>query len=123
MTYADTDFFLALIKETDWLKGNAARLLVQYQNRLWTSLMTVVELLLLSESLRLDPERIVVDVAELAEIRGTDVRLLLLAAHYMKEHRLRTFDAFHAAFAQGDEILSSDKAFDRVGLKRVRLEE
>lgn len=29
MTYADTDFFLALLKPTDWLKKNARRILVE----------------------------------------------------------------------------------------------
>ncbi len=54
--------------------------------------------------------------------RGTDIKLLLLAAHFMKEHHLRTFDTLPGALCQGDEILSSDAAFERVGLKRIPLE-
>ncbi len=123
MTYADTDFFLALIKESDWLKTRAARLLERYKGKLWTSVFTIVEMLLLSESLRLDTERIVVDVAAIAEVRDVDERLLLLAAHFIKEYGLRTFDALHAAFSLGDEIISSDKVFEKVGLKRIPLEE
>ena len=122
MTYADTDFFLALIKEKDWLKSKAERLLEQYRGNIWTSIMTVTEVMLLSEGLKLDPERMVIDVVRIAELRGVDVRVPLLAAHFMNEYKLRTFDALHAAFSQGDEILSSDKAFDKVGLKRIALE-
>ena len=122
MTYADSDFFLAIIKEKDWLKGRAARLLERYRGALWTSVITVAELLLLAEGFKLDPERIVVDVTEIAQVRDVDRSRLLLAAHFMKEDGLRTFDALHAALAQGDEILSSDKAFDRVGLRRIPLE-
>ena len=69
-----------------------------------------------------DPERIVVDVSHIAEIRGIDERILLLAAHFMKEYGLRTFDAMHAAVGRGDEILSSDKVFEKVGLRRIPLE-
>ena len=122
MTYADTDFFLALIKERDWLKARARKLLERYKGRLWTSAFAVVEMLLLSEGLRLDPERIIVDVSQIAEVRGFDVSILLLAAHFMKEYGLRTFDALHAAVGRGDEILSSDKVFERLGLKRIPLE-
>jgi predicted nucleic acid-binding protein len=122
VTYADTDFFLALIKEKDWLKSKVEKLLEQHKGRLWTSMVTIAEMMLLAEGFRLDPERIVVDVAQLAEVRGVDIRLLLLAAHFMKEYGLRTFDSLHAAFCQGDEILSSDKVFERVGLSRIPLE-
>lgn len=122
MTYADTDFFLALIKETDWLKARARSLLAAYRGHLWTSVVTIVELLLLAREFELDPEVIVLDSAEIAEIRGTDVKILLAAAHFMKEFGLHTFDALHAAFAQGDEILSSDRVFDKIGLKRIPLE-
>ena len=79
MTYADTDFFLALMKERDWLKSRAAELLERYKDRLWTSVFTVVEMLLLSEAFKLDPERIVVNVSELAEVRGSDRKVLLRA--------------------------------------------
>jgi len=122
LTYADTDFFLALIKATDWLKSPAQRLFETYRDKLWTSVVTIIEVLLLAERLQLDPERLVVNVSEIAEVRGVERTTLLLAAHFMKEYKLHTFDALHAAFAQGDEILSSDRAFDRVGLKRVPLE-
>ena len=122
MTYADTDFFLAIIKEKDWLKAKARKRLDQFQGRLWTSVVTIIEILLLTDKLRLDPERIVVNVSQLAEIRGTDTKLVLLAAHFMKEYHLKTFDALHAALCQGDVILSSDAAFERVGLKRIPLE-
>lgn len=122
MTYADTDFFLALIKTTDWLKSPAKRLFEQHRDRLWTSVVTVIEMLLLSERMQLDPERIVMDVTEIAEVRGADRTKLLLAAHFMQENKLHTFDALHAAFAQGDEILSSDRVYDRIGLKRIPLE-
>ena len=122
MTYADTDFFLALIKPTDWLKSPAKRLFEQYRDGLWTSVVTVIEMLLLSERMQLDPERIVMDVTEIAEVRGVDRTKLLLAAHFMRENKMHTFDALHAAFAQGDEILSSDRVYDRIGLKRIPLE-
>ncbi|WP_457741287.1 hypothetical protein [Thermococcus sp.] len=40
----------------------------------------------------------------------------------MKEHNLNPFDAVHAAKC-GGEIISSNKAFDELGIKRIKLEE
>ena len=122
MTYADTDFFLALMKQEDWLKAKARKRLKEFKGRLWTSAAAVIEIMLLAEAYQLEADRIVLDVTEIAEVRGVEVRLLQSAACYMVEDGLRTFDALHAAFCQGDEILSSDKVFERVGLKRIPLE-
>ncbi len=47
MIYADTDFFLALLKPKDWLKQGAERLLVEHKGELVTSPVTLTELLLL----------------------------------------------------------------------------
>ena len=122
MPYADTDFFLAIIKETDWLKSRAYRLKTRYKGLLWTSLATLIELLLLSRRYGLDPEIVAISASEIAEVRGVGMQVVLLAAHYMREKGLNTFDAVHAAFVGADEIISSDKVFDRVGLRRIPLE-
>ena len=48
MVYADTDFFLALMKESDWLQEAAKRILEEYSDEIWTSPVTLIELLLLA---------------------------------------------------------------------------
>jgi predicted nucleic acid-binding protein len=123
VTYADTDFFLAILKETDWLKSRARRMLLKHKKDLWTSPVTAIELLLLADRTGLDAERLILDMTQIAELRGIDARILLAAAHYMKEHSAHTFDALHAAFCDSDSIISSDKIFDRIGLRRIPLED
>ncbi len=122
MIYADSDFFLALLKRDDWLKQNAKRIYQKYKGQIWTSGVTLIEMLLICEEYELDPERVIVDILEIAEIRGIDVNKVLLAAHFMKEENLNVFDSMHASFCGEDVIISSDKAFDRIGLKRIKLE-
>jgi predicted nucleic acid-binding protein len=117
--YADTDFFLALLKGSDWLKANAVRLLSRYKSEIHTSETTYVELMLLSQKYHLDPISVVADVMAITK---TSDATFLKAAHLIKENRVSVFDAFHAAHA-GQEILSSDKVYDRLGINRVKLEE
>lgn len=62
MTYADTDFFLALLKPTDWLKENAKLLLEEEKGAITTSEATYIELMLLSKKYDLDPERLTADM-------------------------------------------------------------
>ena len=53
MPYADTDFFLALVKDKDWLKARAGDLLAAYSDQLWTSLFTLIEILLVADRYKL----------------------------------------------------------------------
>lgn len=121
--YADTDFFLALMKNKNWLKRRAEELYNTYEGEISTSGVTLVELLLLSSRYKLDPERLITDCLQLVEdIKGLPPKKALLAAHYMKEKNFSVFDAFHGAFAE-EEIISSDKIYEKIGLKRIKLEE
>ncbi len=75
MIYADTDFFLALLKKDDWLKQKAEHIYKKNKGKIWTSLIAVIEMLLLAEEYNLDPERLVVDVLEIVEVRGMDINI------------------------------------------------
>ncbi len=119
MIYADTDFFLALIKEKDWLKENAKRILNEYKGQITTSIITFIELALLAKKHNLDIVKIFTSVMAICNV---DDEKLLKAAIYIRDYGLGVFDAFHAAYCDG-KIISSDSAYDRVGIKQIRLEE
>ena len=118
MIYADTDFFLALLKPKDWLKEGAKKLLEKYKGEITTSVITFVELMLLAKRYELDPIELTSSVMALCNI---DDERLLRAAICIKEHNINVFDAFHAAYC-GDTIISSDTIFEKLGIKRIRLE-
>ena len=48
MVYADTDLFLALLKQETEIGKAAKRLLKKYEGRIWTSPVTLIELLLVA---------------------------------------------------------------------------
>ncbi|MBI2232400.1 MAG: PIN domain-containing protein [Candidatus Aenigmarchaeota archaeon] len=120
MPYADSDFFLALLKESDWLSQKAEKILKQYKGQIWTSHWSLVEILLVSDEYFLDPEIIINSIRQIAEIKG-DADIILAAAHLMKKRGMRTFDALHAVSCNSDKIISSDSIFDTF-LERIRLE-
>ena len=123
MVYADTDFFLALLKEEDWLQESARKLLHEHKGKIWTSSATLIELLLVADEFNLGPERLVADVLKIAQLKASSPNEFIMAAHNMAKYNVTTFDALHAAFCGNDtEIISSDKVFDRLGLTRIPLE-
>lgn len=119
MIYADTDFFLALLKDKDWLKENAKRILERYKGQITTSVVTFIELGLLAKRYDLDVVRIFTSVMAIC---GIEDERPLKAAIYIRDYGLWVFDAFHAAYCR-EKIISSDSAYERVGIERIKLEE
>ncbi|MES3516309.1 MAG: type II toxin-antitoxin system VapC family toxin [Natronomonas sp.] len=118
--YADLDFWLALLKDDDWLGDRAESLLEEYEADLEVSLATFIELFLVEERFAFDRERAVTAILELATYEG-DPNVVYQASENIDEG-LNTFDAFHAALS-GGSIISSDRAYDeRTGTSRIRLE-
>jgi len=118
--YADLDFWLALLKDDDWLNNRAERLLEEHEGELAVSLATFIELFLVEERFAFDRERAVTAILELATY-SSDPDVVYQASEHIDEG-LNTFDAFHAALS-GGSIVSSDGAYDDLGgVERVRLE-
>jgi predicted nucleic acid-binding protein len=115
--YADTDFFLALLKPSDWLKEKAKDILEEYKGSITTSEVTFIELMLLAKRYNLDFIEITTSVMNIC---GIDDPTFLKAAMYIEEGA-GVFDSFHAAHCQG-KIISSDKIYDKLGIQRIELE-
>ncbi|RLM94443.1 type II toxin-antitoxin system VapC family toxin [Halobellus sp. Atlit-38R] len=118
--YADLDFWLALLKEDDWLADRAELLLDEYEGELEVTLTTFIELFLVEERFSFDRERAVTAILELAAYDG-DPNVVYQASENI-EDGLNTFDAFHAALS-GGAIISSDQAYDGLSsVNRIRLD-
>lgn len=117
--YADTDFFVALVKEDDWLQENARKLYEEYGSELETGLPTFIELCFLSREYDWEIEKVVTNVLQMAEI-DFEEKIVYQAIEYM-DQGLNVLDAFQAA-KSGSQIISSDKEFDSIDLERVKLE-
>lgn len=117
--YADTDFWLALLKEDDWLAERAEARLEEHRGELEVSLATFIELFLIEDRFAFDRETATLAILELAET-DVDPDIVFQASAYIDDG-LNTLDAFHAALAD-DAIISSDQAFETIELDRVALE-
>ena len=120
MPYADTDFFIALADTNDRLNASALSVYERYRGAIYTSLAVAIEVALIFVRRNQSVERAIGDVISIAHLHDADPNKAMLAAHLIDGEGMSVFDAFHAAFCDG-EIISSDHVYDRINLHRIKL--
>ncbi len=116
--YADTDFLLALAKETDWLKSKAKQLLDKYKGKIWTSIATIIEILLVSKRENLDLQKLLISLYGFISVKGITLGQALDSAEYIENYNFGVFDSLHASLAGQSPIISSDSVFDKIGINK-----
>lgn len=120
--YVETDFLLALAKDSDWLQGSAEDALNEYEVE--TSAFTYLELLLARERYEFDYVPLVANLLELVPVRDEEEKQIVLKAVNYYAEGMTSFDAFHAATAEtrGVDVLSSEQDYEDIEVDRVPLE-
>ena len=124
--YAELDFILALSKEEDWLKQKAEQLYKKHKTEIWTSQFTIEEAFICSKKLNRNPLDLVNDIYDLFEVINVqlDIEGYAETAFIMSKYNSTPFNSLHAIAAKNDgTIISSDSIYDKIGLKRIKLEE
>ena len=121
--WADTDFLLALVKESDWLKSKAEQILKKYAGSITTSMSVLIEVALVCQRLGISVRETFIDIFRLIAVDNVISGTCLEAALYVDKHGFNVFDAFHAASCGSDSIISSDSVYEKIGMHRIRLEE
>ncbi|MUV90547.1 PIN domain-containing protein [Halapricum sp. CBA1109] len=120
--YVETDFLLALAKDSDWLEGSAESALVEYDVE--TSPFSYLELLLARERHEFDYVPLIANLLELVPVGSEAEKQVVLKAVNYYDEGMTPFDAFHAATAEtrGTAVLSSERDYDDIEVERVPLE-
>ena len=120
--YVETDFLLALAKDSDWLRGPAEEALNEYEVE--TSPVSYLELLLARERYEFDYVTLVANLLELVPVQDQEEKQIVLKAVNYYDEGMTPFDAFHAATTEtrGMAVLSSEKDYADIEVARVPLE-
>lgn len=120
--YVETDFLLALAKDSDWLKDRAEEQLEEYD--VVTSSYSYLEILLIRERHEFDYIKLFSNMLDIVPVETEQEHQIVLKAVNYFEEGMTAFDSFHAATAEtrGHPILGSDKAYDDVDPERLPLE-
>ncbi|MDP3765669.1 MAG: PIN domain-containing protein [Nanoarchaeota archaeon] len=120
--FADTDFLIALIKDSDWLKKSALKILKENKGKITTSISVMIELALVCKRLKINVLDAFANIFELVNVNEEEYSICMQAAVYVEKYNVGVFDSFNAAFCGKDEIISSDSVYDIIGLQRIKLE-
>jgi len=126
--YADTDFFLALLKDSDWLKEKAKQVYEKNKNSISVSPFTVVELMIICAREKIPIRETLFQVSRIAGLTFFKWDLFFKASKYIDEGA-SIFDALlmafykesEKAFSEESEIISSDKIYGKFGFKVIDL--
>ncbi|RQG99009.1 PIN domain-containing protein [Natrarchaeobius oligotrophus] len=120
--YVETDFLLALAKDSDWLQQSAEDALDEYDVE--TSAFSYLELLLARERYEFDYVPLVANLLELVPVRNEEERQIVLKAVNYYDEGMTAFDAFHAATAETrtQNVLFSEQDYEDIEVERVPLE-
>ncbi len=120
--FVETDFLIALVKDSDWLKQRAEAVLKERE--VVTSPFSYLELLIIRERHEYDYVRLFANMLDLVPVKTNEERQIVLKAVLYYEEGMTPFDSFHAAIAETRDlpILSSDKAYEEVDSERLPLE-
>jgi len=121
-TYVETDFLLALAKDSDWLKDRAEEVVEDHD--VVTSAYSYLEVLLISERHEFDYIKLFSNMLEIVPVETDEERQIVLKAVKYFEEGMTAFDSFHAATAEtrGRPVLSTDRAYEDVDPERIPLE-
>ena len=127
--YVESDFLFALAKPSDWLKADAEAALDEYD--VHTTIATYAEFLVYfydenDAEYTLPVTQVIPNLLELVPVQPDEHEDALLAATaFIDEEELTPFDAVHAGIAhvEGKSVLSTDRAYDSVGVERIPLDE
>ena len=123
MEYVETDFLLALAKESDWLKEEAEAAI--QEREVATSVLAYAEFLLLAEKYEIDRVRAVSNLVELVPALPEEhSQAVLKAVQYQDKHGMTNFDALHAGMIDtwDTPVLGSERDYDELNIERIPLE-
>lgn len=116
--YIEADLLYAYLKPTDWLKQYAEIIITKCD--LKTSVITITEIEFVSKRDFDDAfaNSVLEKLEKLKNLKfiPLEINILKNAVELRKKYGLNIFDALHAATASNlkEEIISSDKAFDKI---------
>ena len=119
--YADTDFFLALMKESDWLKKKAKQVYLQNKENIWISPFTIVEIMIICKRESISIKETLIQISRIAQLEILSWEIFVKACNYM-EKEATIFDSLLMALcSEDDKIISSDNIYEKFGFSVIDL--
>jgi predicted nucleic acid-binding protein len=119
--YADTDFFLALMKDSDWLKDKAIKLYAKHKEEIFITPFTVAEIMIVCNREDIHIKQTLLQISRIAKLDIIDWDIFFTACDQI-EKGATIFDSLLMAFCgEENSIISSDRVYKKFGLNVIEL--
>lgn len=118
--YADTDFFLALMKESDWLKEKAKKIYQGNIGNIWVTPFTIVEMMVICKREGISIKETLVQISRIAKLDTIAWDVFFNACDHINKGAT-IFDSLLMSFCGENIIISSDKIYKKFGCKIINL--
>lgn len=119
--FADTDFFLALMKDSDWLKEKAKKIYEQNKNNLFVTPFTIAEVMIICKRESIPLKDTLIQISRIAKLESASWEDFFKACDYI-EQGATIFDSLLMAFCtKENEIISSDNIYEKFGFNVIDL--
>ncbi len=119
--YADTDFFLALMKDSDWLKNNARKVYEKHKGDIVVTPFTIAEIMIVCQRENIPLKKTLFQISRISKLDLVSWDIFFRACDYV-ENGATIFDSLLMAFCGEDNtIISSDKIYKKFGFDVIDL--
>ncbi|MGD9275743.1 MAG: PIN domain-containing protein [Candidatus Pacearchaeota archaeon] len=118
--YADTDFFLALMKDSDWLKKKAIKVYNERKDNIWVSPFTIAEVMIICKREDIPLKETILQISRISKLENFSWNDFFRACDYV-EKGATIFDSLLMAIVKDNKIISSDRVYEKFGFKIISL--
>lgn len=118
--YADTDFFLALMKDSDWLKEKAKKIYYENKDDIYVIPFTIVEIMIVCKREKIPIKDTLLQISRIAKLEDCSWDLFFTATIFL-DRGASIFDSLLMAHCKNNEIISSDKIYEKFGFRLIKL--
>lgn len=119
--YADTDFFLALMKNSDWLKEKAKQVYEKNKENLFVSPFTIAEIMIVCKREKIPTKEALIQISRIAKLENFSWDTFFRSCDFL-EKGATIFDSLLMALcSENDQIISSDNIYEKFGFDVIDL--
>jgi predicted nucleic acid-binding protein len=119
--YADSDFFLALMKDSDWLKEKAKNIYKEHKGTIWVTPFTIAEIMIVCKRENISIKNTLIQISRIVNLESVSWDIFLNACNYI-EKGATIFDSLLMSFCKEEnKIISSDNIYEKFGFNVISM--
>ena len=119
--YADTDFFLALMKDSDWLKEKAKGIYEKNKGNLFISPFTVAEIMIVCKRASIPIKETLMQISRIARLEGLSWNVFFKSCIFLEKGAIVFDSLLMGICSENDQIISSDNVYQKFGFNVLDL--